>query len=87
MLRQLNAWQREWESDKDEGRQALSVASQRFICTARQILGKNMMCLLKRLYSTSQDEWVEVGLLILVRYAVELLFFGGFGDKVTCEWK
>lgn len=39
-----------------------------------------------QLYSTSHNERVEVRLLVLIRYTVELLlFFIGFWDEVTCK--
>lgn len=42
------------------------------------------ICLLKSVYCTIQDERMEVRLLVLVRFAVELsLIFIGFRDKVT----
>lgn len=39
-----------------------------------------------QVYSTSHDEWVEVRLLVLIRYTVELLLFAiCFWDEVTCK--
>lgn len=40
-----------------------------------------------QLYSTSHNERVEIGLLVLIRYTVELLpLFIGFWDEVTCKY-
>lgn len=39
-----------------------------------------------QVYSTSHDERVEIRLLVLIGFTVELLlFFIGFWDEVTCK--